>query len=504
MQRVILVVLIVLGMGLMGCADDTAIVTSANTVSLVGTGTENPGTETLDLGAMNSPNKLLVSPNGRKSYICRAKWGESADGDTDTDVINVVDLANGVIEGSFTTQEHLQPPDNEPTTRLIWDMQLSRDGSRLVVGTCGGNEGGRIEVYDTTDNSLVGYYQLPYQEVGPLNTYWGYRSGYSIVLHPTKDIVYAIVSNGPQGWWADSRVSALSFEGLASGSVMTELSGFRIALSNVFFDFGDFSIKMAPEGDLLVAVSSGIYPFKVEADGSLTKLYGGDGRLVVENPNGDDSDLLGRTDVLFTQDKQQLYVNWSGLDLGLLRLNGGSVCLDNEKLLAGDADPFLFTWLDFFQDVIPDLVRSLLSDDFDWIADLLDSGMYGVAVSTIVDNTVFMVIAPLVDANSILEAGGVLLVVFETNMFGAQAFRASKILDFYPTDISVNPDNNQLILAQNGKDIDDADGDGNTNEIIHRLMVLDKHPLGWYWADRRFILLDNKSLALGLTTVRPF
>lgn len=192
-----------------------------------------------------------------------------------------------------------------------------------------------------------------------------------LAVHPTREVVYVLAANG-----ITARVRAYDFAGtLMEG---TDHSIDWCGVENI----NDYKLALDSSGTLLLALSDKIYPFNVALDGSLDALYVGEG---ISWQTDDNATLHGKTDILFAQNKDLVYINSAGPHLGGINLAGGSVCLNRAAILAEAENPFVYPLTDFMDDLLPWIVRQL---GHETIGDIIkDSQLYGISASAMVDNT---------------------------------------------------------------------------------------------------------------------
>jgi len=447
MKKGYLFLLMLLFLGLVACGKNTAVVVTADfsgdngQVVLINTDDLTQAPVTVD--GVNGPfQQVIVSPDGATAYVC------SAFGDNKICIVNLLNQSS-----SYLNLDH-----------AVWDMALTADGAKLVVGIQSLPD--IIEIYDTVTQDLLQSFSLS----GPIN------QGRKFVLDPEREVIYVIATNLLLG----AQVRAYTFDGSLLGG------GYAIDSNLPVVD--DYDIAIAPTGDLLLAVSSQIYPYLV-SDAGLTAL-----NPIPPKVSGDQGTLFGKTKILFTKNTNLIYVNSSGLWLPPLNLGGSAYCFDKQKILANDPDPFVFSQVDFFQDDFIKWIVGLLSED---IADIIDPlALYGIADSMISGDTCYIVIASVgswaLDLTG-LTNGKCILSVFKTLPgINLNIWVGGKIFDTFPNAIGVNRANNTLVLSYFWK---------------NQVGVFKKDPaLGWLLTEETTMGVGNfaKSLSMSTQKTSPF
>jgi len=344
-------------------------------------------------------------------------------------------------------------------------MALSADGTKLVVGTWSVFNGGHIEVYDTSTLGLTISFKLFSGLTDP------YKFGNKLVLDPKHDVVYVITTTGIIG--TNPQVRGFN---LSNGSIFD--SGKEIE-SDEIITYGNYDIAVAPQGDLLLAVSKKIFPFKI-TDTGLEALN------PIEGKSGDT--FYGKTKILFSKNWGRVYVNSAGFYLPVLfNLGGSAYCLDKAKILANDPNPYVFSLVDFVHDDLIKWIVGLLSQDIENIID--PAQLYGIADSAIEGDTCYMVIASVASTAldlTGLQGGKYILAIFKTLPLVGNVWVGGKIIDWYPSNIGVNPANITLILSYFWR---------------NQVGVYKRNPvLGWPLTSEKLIDIGNYPRALDIST----
>lgn len=435
MKKTVIVILLVCLSAFAGCKtyDSTAIVVTTDsvglnneTITLVNTDDLSVAPVDLSLGDMDLPNTVLVSPDSTKAYVASAHYPLMAVG---SDTVQIVDVKDRTISDSITV-EH-----NEfINSTYIYDMALNSDGSKLYIGSWSVYHA-FVDIYDTATLELLKSFNT---DEGDYLGEDGYRWSWKLAVNPNLDVVYILAANG-----IEARVRAYSADGGLLGG--TEYPIDWCGIDNLF----DYKLAVSPQGDLLLALSSKTYPFSINDDGSLNVLYDTDSDGLsngIDWQSTDAATLYGKTDILFTSTKGIIYINSAGIHLGSLNLAGGSVCMSKEKILAQDPDPYIYSLTDFVDDLLPWIVKKL---GFDTVSDIIDATqLYGIASSTMVDNTCFMFIAPILTMDGEnLEIPNI-LAVFKSVFTGkTPLWVGGMTTNTYSNKISVNPQKDTLCLA---------------------------------------------------------
>jgi len=367
----------------------------------------------VNLSGINEPKEILMTPDGKQAFV---SGGESK-------CFCVVDLINKTTQLIDIESHFLE-------IRRIRDMALTKDGGRLIILTYTHltNANSNIEIYDTTSLEMISSFQI-HQSITD-----GYR-GFRLTVDPTRDVIYMIATSIGGHIWA--QVRAYTFDG--------ELIGEKHKIDSDILDLNNYDIAIAPQGDLLIAVSNKIIPFKVTDAGleALNPVGGGD---------DDNSWYAGKTKILFTKDSGMIYVNSSGIRIpGVSNIGGSSVCLSKSHILNNDENPMVFSLVDFFNDGLINWIVDQMGEDINKVTDLLDPGqLYGIVDSTIEDNTCYMVISSVTSlaANaSEITDGKYILVIFKTLPLVGNVWVGGRILSQYPGSIAVDPGNDVLVVS---------------------------------------------------------
>jgi len=406
------------------------------------------------LSGINEPDEILITPDGKTAFV---SGGENSK-------ICAVNLINKTIQ-YITLESHFLE------IRRVRDMALTSDGSRLIVLTYTHltNANSNIEIYNTNTLERMSSFKI---HQGLTDLYRGFR----ISIDPTRDVIYMVTTSIGGHIWA--QVRAYSFGGMMIGESQT--------IDSDILDLNNYDIAISPQGDLLLAVSKKIFPFKVTDTG-----------LQPLNPIGGESSenetwYAGKTKILFTQNSGMIYINSSGIRVpGVTNIGGSSVCLSKDRILENDDDPFVFSLVDFFNDGLINWIADQMGDDVNKVTDLLDPGqLYGIADSTIEDNTCYMVISSVTslaaDASEITD-GKYILVIFKTLPLVGNVWIGGRILSHYPNSIAVDPGNDVLTLSYWWE---------KKVGIYYRYKGL-----GWLLSEEEIIPLDQYPHAVGIENV---
>ncbi|WP_152004389.1 hypothetical protein [Desulfoluna spongiiphila] len=402
---------------LAGCREDTAVISTTN-LPLGGTEGQTLLLNTNDPDevapvVIDTPGCAVVSVRSadeKKVFIAQRRTGN--------DVISVVD-ADSKTASELAIESHTLQ------VRHIWDMVLSGDGSKLVVGTRNSAfTSCEVEIYDTASLNRLASFSL--------KRFWAdyYRIGQKLAVNPVKDELYAMVKGDEI---QDVRIRAVSFDGTFLGEDLT--------MNADHWDY-NYGFGVSSNGKLLIGVSDKIYPFEATDEG-----------LVPLPPiAGDDDEEFayhGKVKVLFAEDFSVVYITSSGVYLpGTTNLGGVCSVLNVSKILAGDPDPFIHSTVDFIYDDFITWVAGNLSST---VGDLLDPlQLYGIADACMVGNTCYMVIASVAglgtDMADITD-GKYILSAFETMPLGGQVWLGGKVLTRYPSSLSVNGAGDTLVIT---------------------------------------------------------
>jgi len=456
MKKGYLFLLMILFLGLVACGKNTAVVATTGLlgdngqVLLINTDdlTQPPVTAA---GVNGLFQQVIVSPDGATAYVCSSALFNNR--------ICTVDLL------TKTSTYH-------DLSTAVFDMALTADGAKLVVSLLNGD----IEIYDTASWGLPQSFPIAQSWLDP------YKWGSKLVLDPKREVVYLIAIAVLPPLPTTAQVRAYKFDGTMLGD------GQPIA-SDILPIVDDFDIAIAPPGDLLLAVSSKIYPYLV-SDAGLTALN----PIEAQVSERDEGTFFGKTRILFTKNTNMIYVNSAGVKIPFVtNLGGSAYCLNKQKILADDPDPFVFSLVNFINDDFIKWIIGLLDEDIANIIDPLQ--LYGIADSTIVGNTCYMVIAPILqwalDFADISD-GKYVLAIFQTLPIIGNVWIGGKIIDAYPTSIAINPANNTLVLSYFWK---------------KKVGVIKKDPfLGWLMTEETTMGVGNYPRALSMSTQKtsPF
>ena len=438
--------------------EDIAVVASANLlggdngkIELIDT--KDPSVDHTVLSGVKKPMRTLVSPDGLTAYV----------GGSNPPVVSVVDIPNR------TAVNHGVDGNS------IWDMALSADGARLVVGV---NKGllnySQIVVYDTTDMSILHNFNAYESGLFPTSVY-----GCKLAVHPSADMVYVISKD----------LLSLNIY-LRTFSFTEGLKGTRIKIASQSWlggDFDDYDLGISPDGTLLLAVSSDVFPYVLDGETFLpTALYVNGGIGVDNSPA-----LKGNSTLLFSENGKYIYINSSGIRyLDLINDGGGSILLSRKRIDAEDPQPVLYDMIDFIEDLVPYLSGLLGDDMYQEIMDMfLGDTLFGIAASTIQKNTCYMLVAPVVDASLIVDSGLYLLLVSSYDpILGMNVITGLRVLTEYPNGISVNKERDTMIISY-------SQANSKKIEIINR-----DDFLGWSLSGSIAEELENNPRAMGIAT----
>lgn len=398
---------------LAGCREDTAVVSTTN-MPLGGTegrtvliNTNDPAK--VDPVVIDTPGRALVSirsEDEKKVYIAQSQGGH--------DVITVVDA-------DTKTATHVSIEEHAAQVRHIWDMVLSGDGSKLIVGTRNSAfTSCWVEIYDASSLARLTSFTLKRSLVDY------YRIGQKLAVNPVKDELYAMVIGDVV---QPVRIRALNFEG--------DFLGEDLTMNADYWDY-NYGFGVSSNGRLLIGVSDKIYPFEIADQGlvALPAIVG-------------DAGYYGKVKVLFSEDFNVVYITSSGAYLaGTTNLGGVCSVLNVGKILAGDSDPFIHSTVDFIYD---DFIKWVAGNLSSTVGDLLDPlQLYGIADACMVGNTCYVVIASVaglgVDMVGVTD-GKYILSAFQTMPFGGQVWLGGKVLDKYPGSLTVNGANDTLVVT---------------------------------------------------------
>lgn len=402
---------------LAGCREDNAVISTTN-MPLGGLegrtiviNTNDP--DKVDPVVIDTPGYAVTSISSldeKKVFIAQRR--------TENDLITVVD-SDTKIASEISIESHTAQ------IRHIWDMALSGDGSKLIVGTRNSLfTSNWIEIYDTSSLQRLTSFILKRHGLDY------YRIGQKLAVNPVKDEFYAMVEGDKV---QPVRIRAMNFSG--------EFIGDDLTMNADHWDY-NYGFGVSANGKLLIGVSDKIYPFDITEEGlmELPSIAGKD---------GEEFNYYGKIKVLFSEDFGVVYITSSGVRLaGTTNLGGVYSVLNVGKILAGDPDPFIHSTVDFIYDDVIKWVAGNLSST---VGDLLDPiQLYGIADATMVGNTIYMVIASVNglggDLVGITE-GKYILSAFETMPFGGQVWLGGKVLTQYPESLTVNSADDTIVVT---------------------------------------------------------
>jgi len=421
MRRVLVLVILSMAFLMTGCdeiiealtpGENSAVITTTNLASSgrsIIIDADNPGeTEPVVLGAVSRVKKSIRSGDNSRIFSIGSN-----------NYFSVVDVKTQTCRNV----------DIERNYWRIWDIALSADGSLVFVGTrdqiyiqC------RIEVYDA--ESLEFKYSFDLKK----SFFDYYRIGLSMVVNPVKDEIYVTVIGDII---QPVRLRTFDFTGNRIGE--------EYRLNADYFDY-NYAMGVSSNGQLLICVSDKIYPFSI-TDTGLEQLN------PISERDGEKLKFNGKTNVLFSEDFNMVYITSSGIYLpGTTNLGGYCACLGVQKILNNDEDPFYFSVVDFFHDDFVKWLATQLNSD---IGDLLDpTQLYGVADAVIEGNTVYMIIASVMSmaADTVdLQNGKYILSIFHTLPFGGNIWLGGKSISSYPNSLAVNKKNDTMVVTYKWK-----------------------------------------------------
>jgi hypothetical protein len=368
----------------------------------------------LTLSGINKPQKIVLTSDGTRAFVTGGEDSKFC----------MVDLVNKSTQMIALESHFLE-------IRRTRDMALSADESKLIVLTYTHltNVNSNIEIYDTNSLEMIKSFKI---NQGLTDLFRGFR----ITIDPKKDVIYMIATS--IGGHIFAQVRAYTFDG--------QLTGESHKIDSDILDLNNYDIAISPQGDLLMVVSNKIYPFKVNENGleALNPIGGSDSEQ--------DTWYAGKTKILFTQNSGMIYVNSSGIRIpGVTNVGGSSVCLSKDSVLENDENPFVFSLVDFFNDGFINWIVDQMGDTVNDVADIIDPGqLYGIADSTIEENTCYMVISSVTslasDASKITD-GKYILVIFKTLPLVGNVWVGGRILSHYPNSIAVDPGNDVLSIS---------------------------------------------------------
>lgn len=431
--------------------------------------------ETLDI---DKPGVVLTTPDGSRAFVSSAEYPLPPDRwfghRLDVKAVNLLDQKVNKI----TAFDGGKQMEGSAYNGSVFDMELSADGERLVVGHFSVTRS-YVSVYDTHTNKCVNYFTTDltgHPDVDKVIKSDFHRGAWDLALNPNDDVVYVLASDG-----VDCSLRAFDMNDrstVAYRTVARLLGGREYIIPYCGAEnYNDYKLAVDPTGELLMVLSDRLYPFRIDQeDGSLTELYpevrdDETGEVVCEaglavSPDDNSMTLHGKTEILFTDDndifkKDIVWVNSAGIHIGELNLGGGSICLDRKKILEGQAYPYVCSQGDFFGTIAAWITEKLGGPDAAKIVN--DLQFYGVSASTMSDDTCFMVLSPILTADlvsGVLKAvkiepkaklfegkKSVLLVTKPLVRSGRPQLMGIHALDFNPDHIVVNPRGDRVVLA---------------------------------------------------------
>ncbi len=454
---------------LAGCDSytNTAVVATADLggtspgISLIDT--DDPANLTA-LGCVTSPARVVIAPDSRSAYIAS----------TYTDTVTVVDIPTRAIKASLTVGN------------FIWDMDISPDGTQLAVGYYNWLPAEhRITIYNTASLSEQQTFSI---KDGLLDL----RVGQNLVFAPSGAALYVLKG------YTDPVVEAYTFDGTNWSETGEQFAIAKPSFIDqlLFLDPSDpllsdvYSLEISPDGSVLLAVSSRVYAFGIQGDGSMQNLYPDGLAVEYEDTTGNTFTLAGKTRVHFTT-QNLVYVNSEGLhaDLGITEINlgGGSVCLNRERLLNADPEPFAFNIVDFIEEVVPWIAEQL---GYETIAEIIGTtGLFGVSASDIEGGTCYMTLSPIAAIDTDIADIKNTLAVFQTVFGSGQIWIGGKVLDAYVNDLAINPAKDTLIFSHFWNQ---------ELGILHKNLLL-----GWLFTDDlQYVGLSNYPRAIGMASIK--
>ncbi len=403
----------VMVLGLTGCYENTTVVSTSGILGgdgraiLIDTDNPNGVTPTI-VDSINSPKKMIHSPDGTKVYTFSSGLSDARN----ISIINLETKTSSTI--------------TVPILRYIWDMALSSDGSKLFVGTRN-PVANYVEIYDTTTETWESSVMLGID----------FLFGQKLVISPVKEEIYTIETFSIFG---AGKVRAYDFSGNKIGEG---------AIAAPLFE-ANYDLAISPDSQLLIAVSDIIYPFKVLNTGSsiLDPLT----PLDAEDDPADEAKFNGKTNILFPAKGNMVYIASAGVHVlaSLTNLAGSLVCLDTQKVLNDNPDPYLFVLTDFIND---ELIHWIIEDmlDIPILNVILPGHLYGIADACVQGDTLYFVISSVVNmaVDLIGLPGGtnVLAAISIDPIFGLPWWQGGKVLDKYPNSIAVNSENDALAMT---------------------------------------------------------
>ncbi len=403
---------------------------------------------------VDQPNMILTSPDGKKAYVASAHYPLPPAHDRNW--IWQIDLENDSAT-SFKVTEAGIDAELGGFLGSVFDMQLSKDGSTLYVGNFSVTRA-YISTYDTATLDCTNYFttDLTSHPDNPatINSDF-HRQAWDMAVNPAmENVVYVLAGDGVD-------TSLRAFDMNDTWNILYRKVARLLGGDDYYLPYSgaensqDYSLIVDPEGELVVVLSDKLYPFRVEADGSLTELYGGNGVPVA--PDGSSASLYGKTDLLFTKNniypKGIMWVNSSGIKLGELNLGGGSMCLDKDRLLNEDPNPYVYSVGQISNGIVTGLLDLLGAEG---AADFVNNiQFYGISSSIMAGDYCLMGLAPIVSMDLIggiakndAIAGKSFFLAFKPIFDGTTpTLHGAQILDIRPDNMTVNTDNDMALMT---------------------------------------------------------
>ncbi len=462
MKRSFLGAMIAISIALTGCVEEKNVALVA-TASVIGNENEslryiNTDDMSLDRNSqslgIDQPNIIITAPDGKKAYVASAHYPLPPAHDRNW--LFQIDMENDTAT-SFKVTEAGKDMEGFGFLGSIFDMELSQDGSRLFVGNFSVTRA-YVSTYDTATLDCINYFttDLTSHPDNPkvINSDF-HRGVWDMAVNPKmENVVYVLAGDG-----VDTSLRAFDMDD--TFDVLYRKVARLLGEDDYYLPYSgaensqDYSLIVDPEGELVVVLSDKLYPFRVEADGSLTELYGGNGVPVA--PDNSSATLFGKTEMHFTKNdiypKGIMWVNSSGIKLGGLNLGGGSMCLDKDRLLNEDADPYVYSVGQITNGLVTGLLDILGADG---AADFINNiQFYGVSASAMAGDYALMTLAPIASMDLVGDivkndaiAGKTFFVAFKPIFAGTTpTLHGAQILDIRPNLMAVNPDNDMALMT---------------------------------------------------------